>query len=156
DVLVDGGKIAGIVRQDGVEAAETIDAAGKYVLPGIVDPHVHIGFSRPSEIDFATESRSAALGGVTTMLRYYRTEHPYGDDLLAEIRLGEERSHIDWAIHLGLIVDEHLENLPFYVNELGIRSFKMYTCYKTEERPPNVRGQDDGFIREAFQRVGRL
>jgi imidazolonepropionase-like amidohydrolase len=50
------------------EAQQTIDAAGRHVLPGLVDPHTHPGNLRPFEEDIRLTTRSAAAGGVTTLL----------------------------------------------------------------------------------------
>ena len=69
DVLVDGEKIVGLVSP-GVEISDvgrTIDAAGKLVIPGMVDPHVHTrepGFTHKEDI--TTSTQAAAAGGVTT------------------------------------------------------------------------------------------
>ena len=69
-IIFKGGKIAAIDRQGSFsEANEVIDAAGKYVLPGIIDAHVH--FREPGyeyKEDFGTGSAAAAYGGVTTVL----------------------------------------------------------------------------------------
>ena len=46
-------------------AARVVDCSGRWIMPGVIDPHVHFGFGSP-ETDFLTESRSAALGGVTS------------------------------------------------------------------------------------------
>jgi dihydropyrimidinase len=67
------GRIA-IIAEPGapLEARETIDCQGLWVLPGLIDPHVHFGFGSP-ETDFETESRFAALGGTTTVLSFHRS-----------------------------------------------------------------------------------
>src|SRR5919202_137523 len=70
DVLIDDGKIAGVVRP-GLELSDvgrTIDATGKLVVPGMVDPHVHTrepGFTHKEDI--TTTGNAAAEGGVTTI-----------------------------------------------------------------------------------------
>ena len=70
---VTGGKIAAIgAAGESLSGRQVIDCSGKFVMPGVIDPHVHFGFGSP-ETDFETETRSAALGGVTTVLSFYRT-----------------------------------------------------------------------------------
>ncbi len=64
-----------------VDAAETIDVTGLHILPGVIDPHVHIGHGGPHAEDCFTESRSSAIGGVTSVLMYFRND-PYDDDRL--------------------------------------------------------------------------
>ena len=70
DVLIDGGRIAGLVeRASTAEALETIDASGKVVLPGIIDTHAHTrepGYTHKE--DFLSASQAGAVGGVTTMI----------------------------------------------------------------------------------------
>jgi len=60
------GKVAAIFTGC-MEAEQVIDAKGLLVLPGIIDPHTHMGIFAPMETDLESESRSAILGGVTTI-----------------------------------------------------------------------------------------
>ncbi len=78
--IVDGGLIArdGVISEvfsgdpPGVpDGAETIDAEGRHVLPGLVDPHVQL-YPQPDWEHYATETGSAALGGVTTIVKMHR------------------------------------------------------------------------------------
>src|SRR3546814_20536198 len=57
--------------QDMPAAREVIDCQGLWTLPGVIDPHVHFGFGSP-ETDFETESRTAALGGPTSVISFHR------------------------------------------------------------------------------------
>ena len=67
------GRIAALLAPEAeVDAARVVDCSGRWIMPGLIDPHVHFGFGSP-ETDFVTESRSAALGGVTAALSFYRT-----------------------------------------------------------------------------------
>ena len=67
------GRIAAILSPDAsLPAGDVVDCTGRWIMPGVIDPHVHFGFGSP-ETDFLTESRSAALGGVTSVLSFYRT-----------------------------------------------------------------------------------
>ena len=69
DVGISGGRIAALVTDStGISADETIDAAGKLLLPGAIDIHFHCRApAYPQRGDFATETRAAAAGGVTTV-----------------------------------------------------------------------------------------
>ena len=71
DVAIQGGKVAAIGPHGTLgEARETVDAAGKLVLPGLIDPHVHIHHPFKGSFagdDFTSATRSAAFGGVTTV-----------------------------------------------------------------------------------------
>ena len=76
DIYVKDGKIVSMVKTDHgtkyenktkPKADRIIDASGKYVIPGIIDPHVHMGLFVPIEKDLESETKSAALGGITTV-----------------------------------------------------------------------------------------
>ncbi len=54
-------------RADGLAAREIIDAGDRLVMPGMIDPHVHIGHGAAHAREFWTEGSSAIVGGVTTM-----------------------------------------------------------------------------------------
>src|SRR5919109_3326151 len=66
-IAVKDGKIAGLGRDEAFDRArEVIDASGKHVLPGLVDPENHLGTQRPLKDSLSSETRAAAAGGVTT------------------------------------------------------------------------------------------
>ena len=66
-LLIEGERIAGILsRPADFPADRVVDLEGRYVIPGVIDPHTHPGARNALEDDFRTESRSAAAGGVTT------------------------------------------------------------------------------------------
>src|SRR4029079_11631070 len=77
-IMVEDGKIKALTNSIGnISAARTVDARGRYVLPGAIDPHVHYGVYTPIDEAAKTESRSAAVGGVTTMIRMLRLYDTY-------------------------------------------------------------------------------
>src|SRR3989304_642769 len=72
-IAIDNGKIVAIGSEDLLPPADkTIDAGGKYILPGLVDPHTHPGYGVSFESSVRTETQAAALGGVTTMSIFVR------------------------------------------------------------------------------------
>jgi dihydropyrimidinase len=158
-VLIDDGRIAGIETGSGAESAgarTVIEVGGRHVLPGLIDTHFHVGF-HSRERDFETETAAAALGGVTTVCRYYRHLGAYEETLARDIELGDRTSHTDFVVHLGLLTDQQLRGLPRWVEDWGIRSFKMYTCYKDDEGAAlGIRGQDDGFLLDAFEALAEI
>jgi dihydroorotase-like cyclic amidohydrolase len=129
------GRIAVVAESaTGLHAKETIDADGRLILPGMIDPHVHIGHGAPHASEFWTEGSSAIVGGVTTLLTYYR-RHPFNYlDLVPElIAAGEANSPIDFSIHLPLFTRRNLEELPAYRERFGINGFKFF---------PGIKGSD--------------
>jgi dihydropyrimidinase len=157
DVLVTEGRIEGLISPIAtVLADDALDGGGRFLLPGLIDTHVHIGFYDP-EYEARSETATAAIGGVTTILRYFRALQPYDDLFPRELELARANSHVDYAFHLGVLTDEQLACVEEYIERWGVRSFKMYTCYKGDERAEfGLRGQDDGFILDAFRKLAAL
>lgn len=157
DIGIRGGRIAALADDlPRSSAHESIDATGLHVLPGAIDPHLHFRLGQGDE-DFATETRFAAAGGVTTVLGMLREARPYQELFPQLRRAAEDRAYIDFGFHAVLLLEEHLEALPLYERDLGISSFKFYLSYRAQEpMPPGAKPLDDGFMLEAFQRVAAL
>ena len=103
------------------------DATGRTVLPGIFDPHVHIGNERSYEKEAETETRAAMLGGVTTIGIFLRSlEESYMLHLPAFRRAMDERSYVDSVFHPQIFTEEQIAEIPGYAKQYGIRSFKFY------------------------------
>src|SRR3712207_601337 len=82
NILIDNGKIKELTNSiDNVSYSKSIDVNEKYVLPGLIDPHVHYGVFSPIELASETESRSAAVGGVTTIMRMLRVYESYTQEI---------------------------------------------------------------------------
>jgi dihydropyrimidinase len=162
-VGIRGGRIAAILDSpEGLVARERIDAHGRYVLPGLVEPHVHYGYRGHLARHFATETASAALGGITTVIPFYRDiTNPTGlYDNLAEVKkIAETHSYIDFSLHLLLITRNQLAKLKEYVEGNDITSFKFYMAYKGKDANSiGLAGNetDDGFLFEAFSALARM
>lgn len=138
DVACESGKITEVAQNISIKAArEVIDAKGSFVFPGAIDSHFHVGIYRPLSEDATTESRSAAAGGVTTILSYFRTGQHYLNktgsykqifpELLA---ISRDSYVIDYAYHLAILTEEQLEEIEWLVKECGVSTFKYYMFYK--------------------------
>lgn len=128
-IAVRDGRIAAVLAPgEDSSAADVIDCTDRFVLPGLIDPHTHIGFGAKEE-DFLTESRSAALGGVTGLLSFHRSE-----DLSQSTgpwrTAGEARSVIDFGFHFGVTSTANVESLVANAARFGITSVKVYLMYK--------------------------
>ena len=157
------GRIVAILDSpQGLVARERIDAKGRYLLPGLVEPHVHYGYRGRLASHFATETASAALGGITTVIPFYRDiANPTGlYENLGEVkRIGEANSCIDFSLHLLLITRNQLAKVKEYTEGNGIPSFKFYMAYKGKDANSiGLTGNetDDGFLFEAFSALARL
>lgn len=151
------GRIVGIYEDAShLQAREIIDARGKYVLPGVIQPHAHLGRFEGMK-DYATETYSAVIGGVTTVLDFYRANGDYGEGFSKMIELIAAQSYIDFSFHFQVMSDVHLDNLSRYVQELGISSFKFNMGYKGEEsKEKGLAELNDGLMVEAFLKLGEL
>jgi dihydropyrimidinase len=128
-VGVHDGRIAALLAPGAdLPAIKVVDCAGRWIMPGVIDAHVHFGFGSP-ETDFLTESRSAALGGVTSALSFYRTADfrtafdAYRDRAAAQ-------SCIDFGLHFGITSHLHVETLAECSRRFGVISYKLYLMYR--------------------------
>ncbi len=123
-------------RIDQIEADEVIDASGKYVFPGFIDPHVHIYL--PFMGTFAkdtheTASRAALIGGTTTFIEMIcpaRNEKPME---AFELWLGkaEGKSACDFTFHMGVTRYDAEAEADFQeIVKRGLSSFKIFLAYK--------------------------
>ena len=137
------------------DAARTIDCKGQWILPGLIDPHVHFGFGDP-ENDFRTESRSALLGGVTSVISFYRTKD-FLTDFEAMQAKAEAQSAIDFSFHLGLTSVPHVDGLAECYERFGVSSYKMYMMYKGQAGlAKGFTDIDDGLLFAAMREAAAL
>jgi len=128
DIGVQGEKILTVTEGlSAADAVRTIDAAGKYVFPGILDVHTHPVY----EDNIQGLSRTAAHGGTTTLI-FYAYARP-GMKLIETIEAyredGLKNSFLDFALH-GAIFDaaSQVPEIP-KAFDLGVKSFKMFMTY---------------------------
>jgi dihydropyrimidinase len=116
--------------------AEVVDATGKYVFPGFIDPHVHIHL--PFMGTFAkdtheTASKAALVGGTTTLIEMIcpaRSDEPMD---AFELWLGKAqgKSACDFSFHMGVTrYDDSAEQQLKKIVERGLSSFKVFLAYK--------------------------
>jgi dihydropyrimidinase len=155
DVLMDGESIAALFAPGrGPGDVDTIDATGKYVIPGAVDAHTHmeLPFGGTAASDtFDTGTRAAAIGGTTTIIDFavQRTGEVVQDGLAAWHAKADGNCHIDYGFHmiLGGVDDEALKAMDQLVADEGVSSFKLFMAY------PGVFYSDDGQILRAMQKA---
>ena len=156
DLGLKDGRIAVIAAPgDLPAAAETIDCQGRWVMPGLIDPHTHFGFGSPEE-DFITESRSAALGGVTTVLSFFRTKD-FMEGFEPERQRASRQSLIDFGYHFGITAQNHVDSLPQCLERFGVSSFKLYLMYKgAAGAAKGFTEIDDGLLFDAMRQVAGM
>src|SRR5919108_1431294 len=127
NIMVEDGKIKAFATSaDNISTSRKINARGKYVLPGAIDPHVHYGVYTPINEAARSESRSAAVGGITTMIRMLRLYDGYRNNNITNQLLASKGNHyVDYSIHASILRPDQVKDIP-YLKELGISSLKIY------------------------------
>ena len=156
DIGISKGKITAVLRPgEEASAKQVIDAAGKHVFPGLIDAHMHFGIAG-SEDEYATETGAAAQGGFTSVVGYLLNSVAYSETFPKQKALGESQSYIDFGYHFGMAKEEHLAEVPRYVEEFGVTSFKYFTNFKTDEGIYlGLTGADEGYMLDLMLAVAR-
>src|SRR5437660_7168747 len=154
DILIEDGKISMIGKEIDVKADKKIDAKGRLVIPGGIDPHTHMelpfGGTSASD-DFATGTRAAAHGGTTTIIDF--AVQYKGQSLRQAIdawhKKAEGKTSIDYGFHLICtdLPDDRLPEMKSLIDE-GVSSFKLFMAY------PGVFLVDDATIFKAMGMAG--
>ncbi|MEU1338929.1 dihydropyrimidinase [Streptomyces sp. NPDC005827] len=158
DVLIHGETIAAVLAPGALPDLRpdmSIDATGKYVIPGGIDAHTHMempfGGTQASDT-FETGTRAAAWGGTTTIIDFVVQSH--GQRVQDQVALWHEKasgnSAVDYGFHqiIGDVNAESLKAIDELVGE-GITSFKLFMAY------PGVFLSSDGQILQAMQTAAR-
>ncbi len=153
DVLIESDKIVALAvpGSHSLKADQTIDASGKYVIPGGIDVHTHmeLPFGGTAASDtFETGTRAAAWGGTTTIIDFAVQTKGMGlmDGFEAWMAKADGNCAIDYGFHLivGDVNEQSLKEMDIALGE-GVTSFKMFMAY------PGVFYSTDGEIFQAMQ-----
>ena len=157
DIGVAGGRIAALVAPGTpLDAERTLDATGRHVLPGVIDPHVHMPTGDAFPAICERETRSLIAGGVTTAMVFVAAPHePYGPVLAQQIAEVPRVAHCDVAFSPIIESIEHVRELPQLAREHGATSYKMYFAAGGRELYPATVAIDDGVLYEALGRSRR-
>ena len=155
DILIEGETVSVIGAKLDMEADVTVDASGKLVIPGGIDPHTHMelpfGGTTASD-DFTTGTIAAAHGGTTTIIDF--AVQYKGESLLQGVdnwhKKAEGKCAIDYGFHLITteLEDKQIEEMYTVMDE-GVTSFKMFMAY------PGVFLVDDATIFRAMSAAGQ-
>jgi dihydropyrimidinase len=137
DVFVDGERVSLIGESLDLEADRTIDASGKYVLPGCVDPHTHLDMPFGGTVtvdDVQSGQTSAAFGGTTCHVDFciQGKGQTFADALAAWHAKAEGKQLIDMGYHIAitdLTVPGALDELATLPDQ-GVTSYKLFMAYK--------------------------
>jgi dihydropyrimidinase len=154
DILIEGEKITTIGRDLSAPGAQAIDAKGKFVIPGGIDPHTHLDMpfgGTTSSDDFESGTQAAAFGGTTTLIDF--AIQTKGESTLKGLDTwhakAEGKATIDYAFHM-IITDMADERLPEMrkLADQGVTSYKLFMAY------PGVLYVDDGTLYRTFRQAG--
>ncbi len=154
DVYIENETVSLIGKNLEVEADEVIDASGKYLFPGGLDPHTHLDMpfgGTTSADDFETGTRAAAHGGTTTLIDFaIQTKgHSTLEALDTWHAKADGKTAIDYGFHM-IVTD--LENNRVHemkmLADAGVTSYKLFMAY------PGVLYVDDGTIYRAMRQAG--
>jgi allantoinase len=121
---------------DATRAKTVYDGRGRLAFPGVVDAHMHSGIYSPLAEDAVSESKAAAMGGVTSSLNYFRTGlyylnkgGPYKKFFPEVLKLSKNRFHVDYGFHLAPMDKTHIDEIPMLIEKFGVSSFKIFMFY---------------------------
>lgn len=155
DVLIVGERIAAVGRDLPATGARTMDVSGKLLMPGGIDPHVHLDlpmFGTVSSDDHYTGTKAAAFGGTTTVLDFVPLDH---DTLQASVEAWRAKADpkvaVDYGLHMNITrwnpdIAQEMGWLPRW----GIATIKVFMAYNGRLR------LQDGEIFQAMRRARDL
>ncbi|MBM7634955.1 dihydropyrimidinase [Geomicrobium sediminis] len=157
DIKIVDDKIEAVGLGLSTEGAEVIDASGRYIFPGGIDPHTHLDMPFGGTVtkdDFETGTVAAAFGGTTTIIDFCLTEKskPLSDAIEVWHNKSKDKAAIDYSFHLmiGEMNDHVLKELPQVIEQEGITSFKVFMAYK------NVFQADDATLFQTLIKAKEL
>ena len=134
DILIDGEKIVSVGKNIDIPGVQVVDAAGKLVMPGGIDPHTHLDlpmFDTVSSDDHYTGHKAAAFGGTTTVMDFV----PQGNGSLQEAidewhAKADPKAAIDFSFHMNITrLDDQVEKEIPKLLDLGITTLKVFMAY---------------------------
>lgn len=158
DILITDGRVVGLVADStGIDAGAAIDASGKHVFPGAIEPHVHIGIYTPSDGEWYTETCAAACGGVTTLINYFFHKDSYFKSWPPELEIAQRQAVVDFACHLGVMTEQHIDEMDGYIREFEVTSFKFTGHWKgyEKQRIGSDTRIDDGLLYQTLRKAGK-
>ena len=154
DVYIEGETVSLIGKNLDQPADEVIDAKGKLVIPGGIDPHTHLDMpfgGTTSADDFESGTKAAAWGGTTTLVDF--AIQTKGESTLKGLDAwhakAEGKATIDYGFHMIItdMPDERLGEMQ-KLADAGVTSYKLFMAY------PGVLYVDDGTLYRAFRQAG--
>ena len=154
DIFIKNETVTLIGEKLDIEADQVIDASGKYLFPGGLDPHTHLDMpfgGTTSADDFETGTRAAAHGGTTTLIDFaiQSKGHSTLEALDTWHAKADGKTAIDYGFHMIVtdLEDNRVHEMKMLANA-GVTSYKLFMAY------PGVLYVDDGTIYRAMRKAG--
>ena len=154
DVYIENETVTTIGKNLEIESDKVIDASGKYLFPGGLDPHTHLDMpfgGTTSADDFETGTRAAAHGGTTTLIDFaIQTKgHSTLEALDTWHAKADGKTAIDYGFHMIVtdLEDNRVHEMKMLA-DVGVTSYKLFMAY------PGVLYVDDGTIYRAMKKAG--
>ncbi len=171
DIAIADGKFALVAPGIDITRAKAVfEGRGQLAFPGVVDAHMHSGIYSPLAEDAVTESKAAAMGGVTSSLNYFRTGQyylnkggPYSKFFPEVLKTSRGRFHVDYGYHLAPMDSTHIKEIPELIEKHGVSSFKIFMFYgshglhgaSNSQREFLMIGEDDRYDYAHFEFIMR-
>ena len=154
DIFIENETVTLVGKDLEMEADEVIDASGKYLFPGGLDPHTHLDMpfgGTTSADDFETGTRAAAHGGTTTLIDFaiQSKGHSTLEALDTWHAKADGKTAIDYGFHMIVtdLEDNRVHEMKMLA-DAGVTSYKLFMAY------PGVLYVDDGTIYRAMKKAG--
>jgi len=151
-LVIHNEKVVAILKDNEIiNGKRVIDATGRYILPGLIDAHVHAGYGEPERETFEHVTQSAAAGGITTILEQPlskpSTTNPkaYND----KKRDASSSCYVDFGLWGGLVPGNEDDLIP--LSQLGTKAFKAFMC-----RCSNYPMSSDYVLLKGMQNIARI
>lgn len=149
DILIEGERISQLGYNLSATSAEIVDASGKFITPGGVDPHTHFDlpmFGTVSSDDHYTGHKAAAFGGTTTVIDFVSLDFPTFQESVDAWHEKAKKAAVDYSFHMNLTrLDDSLASEIASLPGQGITTLKVFTAYNNRLR------LDDGLIFRAMR-----
>ncbi len=158
-IAIHKGKIVAIAPEEYCpEGDKVIDARGKYIFPGFVDPHVHMAYPAyvPLETNTVRESQAFAAGGVTTLLHTVMVPKGFLKACKEYVTHYEQYGYVDLGLTVALLGTEGAAEIADLA-DYGVAGFKLLMPYRGTEMIPGFGEEiNDGILYLVFEEISRL
>jgi len=138
------------------QAKREISADGEYVLPGFIDPHMHVDWPDWDLIEATRAStKAAAAGGYTTVIDMLSGPGSLVEFFGKAEEIFEAFSYVDAAFHMAIFTEDQITEIP-KMGDLGVSSFKFFLPYRGSEVVSPLVGIDDGIVYLGFKEIAKL